>query len=53
MNYGFYDESALGKAYDLRLIRRLLPYLTRYPVLLTLSFAMIPARVAPGGLARY
>ena len=44
MNYAFYDEQALGKAYDLRLIRRLLPYLKRHPVLLTLSFAMVPVR---------
>ncbi len=44
MNYSFYDEQALGKAYDLRLIRRLLPYLKRHPVLLSLSFGMVPVR---------
>ncbi len=44
MNYSFYDDQALGKAYDLRLIRRLWPYLARHRLLLTLSFASIPVR---------
>jgi ABC-type multidrug transport system fused ATPase/permease subunit len=44
LNYAFYDEQALGKAYDTRLIRRLLPYLLRHPVLFGLSFAMVPVR---------
>ncbi len=44
MNYAFYDEQALGKAYDTRLIGRLLPYLRRHPYLLSFSFAMVPVR---------
>ena len=44
MNYSFYDDQAQGKAYDLRLIRRLWPYLARHRLLLTLSFASIPVR---------
>ena len=45
MNYSFYDEHTLGKAYDVRLIRRLLPYLLPHKLLVGLSFGTVPARI--------
>ena len=37
MSYAFYDEETLGKAYDMRLIRRLLPYLAPHRALLSVA----------------
>ena len=44
MTYSFSDEQALGRAYDLTLIRRLIPYLMQQRFLLFVSFAMVPLR---------
>ncbi len=47
----FHDESALGKAYDLRLLRRLWPYLRPYRLLLGFSLA-ITLVTAVGAMVR-
>jgi ATP-binding cassette subfamily B protein len=39
---GFQEEAALGKAYDARLMRRLLPYVGPYKWLVALSLAIAP-----------
>ncbi len=39
---GFQEEAALGKAYDARLMRRLLPYIGPYKWLVLLSLAIAP-----------
>lgn len=40
-DFGYFEEQALGKAYDLRLVRRLLPFLTPYRVLIGLSVGLV------------
>ncbi len=40
-DYGYAEEDRLGKAYDLRLLRRLLPFLRPYRRLLALSVALV------------
>lgn len=47
----FHEESALGKAYDLRLIRRLLPYMAPHKKLLVITFGAV-LLTAVGSLAR-
>jgi len=44
VNYAFYDDQVLGKAYDIKLIRRLLPYLWPHRRLMALALGTIPLR---------
>jgi len=42
---GFHEEEALGKVYDVELIRRLWPYLSPHRGLIALSLLLIPVRI--------
>jgi len=45
LSYAFYDEETLGKAYDTRLVRRLLPYLAPHRALLLIVAAFTLLRI--------
>jgi len=45
-DYGYFEEGQLGKPYDLRLLRRLFPYVRPYRLLFLLSIGLIIAITA-------
>jgi ATP-binding cassette subfamily B multidrug efflux pump len=45
-DYGYFEEDQLGKPYDLRLLRRLFPYVRPYGLLFLLSIAFVTAITA-------
>ena len=40
-DYGYFEETKLGKAYDVRLLRRLHPFIRPYRLLLTASIGLV------------
>lgn len=40
-DFGYFEEQSLGKTYDVRLIRRLLPFLTPYRMMIGLSVGLV------------
>lgn len=42
-DYGYFEEDQLGKPYDLRLLRRLFPYVRPYGLLFLLSIGLVTA----------
>jgi ATP-binding cassette subfamily B protein len=42
-DYGYFEEDQLGKPYDLRLLRRLFPYVRPYSLLFLLSIGLVTA----------
>ncbi len=42
-DYGYFEEDQLGKPYDLRLLRRLFPYVRPYRLLFLLSIGLVTA----------
>ena len=40
-DFGYFEETELGKAYDVRLLKRLLPFITPYKLLILWSIFLV------------